>query len=526
MRMLCLALLLLVPGLSVVPVARADGPAAADRDGDGLSDFDEVHKYRTDPDKADTDGDGIPDGDWNERREYTYSIGCVVWHLPPAMAVSDGWQDAREIRRDDDGVEIEIVAYPLATPVAPLEADAKRTVPAEALAPFVRPNLTNDFDDAMRTELVAALAADGIRVEGLGDRTLVERVSRWAMDRVDTGHTGFTICCVTARDGRLAIEAGLEEYARKARSDPTRSLEEQLDVEVRGKSMFRKAQSGSCTSTAVYLQTILRALGMPTRTTVAMPPCDATDPAQVALVRAGLRPSAFRDAILAGLDPNGWVEHTFNEVWVGGRWMRLNYADLGQPIVDRAFLGLLLRILDYDDRATSGTAATWGRRYALGHRSARFPSSNPYRLVSIADRMGEHADIALPAPAPEASEPPREHDSLTIVGARWGPQDQDGFAVVALDCKEWFPEQGGDQYKRFTQVADPVFWLRAEGGPEVEVRCAVGSFTEGRRHGVSLFVPAALREALAGASAIDVVPRNAQEGHPWRVAPGVVLAGR
>ncbi|MFO7660092.1 MAG: OmpA family protein [Candidatus Cloacimonadaceae bacterium] len=34
-----------------------------DTDGDGLSDYDEINKYRTDPKKADTDGDGLSDGD-------------------------------------------------------------------------------------------------------------------------------------------------------------------------------------------------------------------------------------------------------------------------------------------------------------------------------------------------------------------------------------------------------------------------------------------------------------------------------
>jgi hypothetical protein len=36
-------------------------PAKADTDGDGLSDGDEVKKFRTDPLKADTDGDGYTD---------------------------------------------------------------------------------------------------------------------------------------------------------------------------------------------------------------------------------------------------------------------------------------------------------------------------------------------------------------------------------------------------------------------------------------------------------------------------------
>jgi hypothetical protein len=36
--------------------------SAIDRDGDGISDFDEVNLYQTDPDKSDTDNDGVTDG--------------------------------------------------------------------------------------------------------------------------------------------------------------------------------------------------------------------------------------------------------------------------------------------------------------------------------------------------------------------------------------------------------------------------------------------------------------------------------
>jgi outer membrane protein OmpA-like peptidoglycan-associated protein len=38
-------------------------PLKADSDGDGLSDGDEILKYKTDPNKADTDGDGLTDGE-------------------------------------------------------------------------------------------------------------------------------------------------------------------------------------------------------------------------------------------------------------------------------------------------------------------------------------------------------------------------------------------------------------------------------------------------------------------------------
>ncbi|HHD83222.1 MAG TPA: hypothetical protein ENK92_03860 [Bacteroidetes bacterium] len=39
-----------------------------DTDGDGLTDFDEYCKYKTNPLKKDSDSDG----DWNERREFNF----------------------------------------------------------------------------------------------------------------------------------------------------------------------------------------------------------------------------------------------------------------------------------------------------------------------------------------------------------------------------------------------------------------------------------------------------------------------
>jgi hypothetical protein len=56
------------------------GVLSSDRDfdGDGLGDFAEVHKYFTDPNRRSTAGDGVPDGDWNRRKEFTYTITEVV----------------------------------------------------------------------------------------------------------------------------------------------------------------------------------------------------------------------------------------------------------------------------------------------------------------------------------------------------------------------------------------------------------------------------------------------------------------
>src|SRR5262249_47752549 len=124
---LCVGLLALV-GLGSVPAVALDEAAATrpgralvaidpDSDADGLPGFQEVHKYRTDPAKKDSAGKGVPDGDWQQRREFTYSVRAVVRVMPPynLKALNDDYQDVRVRAETKEYAELEVVVYPLNT---------------------------------------------------------------------------------------------------------------------------------------------------------------------------------------------------------------------------------------------------------------------------------------------------------------------------------------------------------------------------------------------------------------------------
>lgn len=95
--------------------------ASQDLDGDGLSNFAEVYRYQTDPNRADTDGDGVPDGE-----EVTDELN-PLW----ADTDGDGLNDAVELRlntnprvADTDGDLLADGLEVLTLQTDPLVADA------------------------------------------------------------------------------------------------------------------------------------------------------------------------------------------------------------------------------------------------------------------------------------------------------------------------------------------------------------------------------------------------------------------
>ncbi|GEM_PF-2560461 len=392
--------------------SRADEPTtgptvsipSADTDGDGLSDFQEVHKYLTDPAQQDSDGDGTPDGDWDERREYAYSIRTVLRYLPPFNdgGLNDDFQDARLLKQTDDYVEIEVVHYPLATSQESIPENANWRQDYAHMSEHLAPGVTTNWDEPMKRDLLAALKADGIDVETLTDKQVVEQVSRWLMKRSRSLDNVFTTFYVYCANGRPQVYPGLEEaFQNEFNRDSSNydwPIEQHFDHELLGKGMFYNKTHGSCTSVAVYLTTVLRALGIPTRMVLVTPAVDASDREQILMVKNALTHNRVRETILTGLrrSSRGFTNHTFNEVYVGNRWCRLDYTQLGCGILGLHRFGLQTHVYTFNDLSDINLAATWGVRYARGERNDTFKHSNPYTAVEISERFGSHGNIANP----------------------------------------------------------------------------------------------------------------------------------
>ena len=497
-----------------------------DTDGDGLSDFHEIHKYKTDPKKRDSDGDGVPDGDWNERREWTYSIRSVIQVMPPVnrAALVDDYQDGRVLDVvGDEYVEIEVVHYPLNSVDRAIGASSKWRSPPDELRRYLEPRPAANFDPKMRSDLLAALKKDGIDPARLTDADAARKVTAWALVRAKRSQL-FATYCVHFPKGKPAVRPGCESLFNRSRKDATWTDGDIFQRDILGRGMFYAKTRGNCTSTATYLTTVLRAIGLPTRQVLCIPVVDASDPHQLRLVRDRITHHAVRRTIRRGVKRLGqaFASHTFNEVWVDGRWRRLNYTNLGQNILDEAYFGLLTHVNTFDDLSDAGLSRTWGTRYAQGYKSAAFRGSNPYSALTLSDRFGTHAKIANPKVEDvDATE-------LSVTLAYWFQSshrpstipadavenDGSGHVLMHVDFDGSFSEMT----ELYWQV-DKSFTLTATGQPTLRANAELGCWG----NEFYLRIPKSEMARMKSGVAYRIVPRNERKAGKWKMAKDVRL---
>ena len=521
-------------------LARADGPIDRDSDGDGLSDFQEIHKYRTDPAKKDTAGKGISDGDWKQRREFTYSVRAVIRLMPPynLKEMNDDDQDVRVIAETKEYVELEVIAYPLNSNADAITANPNWRKDYTGMKEYLVPGVTTNWDEAMRKDLLAQLAKDGIDPEKLTDKEVVEKVSRWIYSRLKYVNM-FCTNYIHFPNGKPAIFPGLEEAFQREKGDPSWSVTEQLGHELLGKEMYYNRSHGTCTSSAVAQATVLRALGIPTRMIICIPVVDASDPAQVAMAEKGLTHHGVRSTVRSAalMIGNGYTSHTYLEVFIGNRWRRLNYTKLGQNILDVNYLGLMIHVHTFNDLSEANLTPTWGVRYGLQKRDAVFQSSNPYRTMALDDHFGQFAKVPNPVEAA------KEHTLITIDKIYWhdskdtpaqvrdsgGSTASSGAGRLWLHGREWF-EDAGDylQYKIFLGRVDDQFVLRAQGHESLKCRLSSLYVTQNLRKYArwELIIPPGEFMKMAKGVAYTLEAVNSKPRYKWKSTRALPLLAR
>ena len=131
-----------------------------------------------------------------------------------------------------------------------------------------------------------------------------------------------------------------------------------------------------------------------------VPLFDAGDEREWAMVKERIRTPEVRRALLSGLRglENHWASHTMNEVFVRGRWWRLDYSELGVGILRGERFGLTTRIGTFHDWADARAFETLGRRQTLHTRDSVLDGANPYSMLVVDELHGTHSTLVLPEP--------------------------------------------------------------------------------------------------------------------------------
>jgi hypothetical protein len=500
-------------------------PGDPDGDKDGLSDFQELHKYFTDPRKADSDGDGVPDGDWDERREFSYSVRAVMHVMAPfdVASMNDDYQDVRVLDRRPDLLEFEVVVYPLNTVADAIEPNAGWRKPSAEAKESLQPGVCCNWDKGMQTKLAQELKERGIDLAALDDAEAAKDVSKWLMDRSQF-EDSFTTFAVEFANGRPRVPDQRRADIAETLSKFGRTLEEQWDRELFGKGMFETRIHGSCTSSAIYLSTGLKAAGIPARTIVCVPIVDANDEREVAWIESRITHQGVRAQLARAVaDMKGkWASHTFNEVLVGGRWRRLNYTKLGQNVLDGGTLGLMVHVHTFDDHSEAGLVG-WGNRLSHPLHGALFGGPNPYSCVSLSDRFGVHAKVA--------NEPLGGVRELAIGRLYWY-DDRPRELTTTLEELESagyffarFEASGGDgkEVMAFWNAADKAFVLRARGRDDVPARGIEKCWSDGDGGDFILRIEPADYARMERGVEYELAWAGSSEPAPWKVRKGVTI---
>jgi hypothetical protein len=432
-----------------------------------------------------------------------------------------------------DFVELEVISYPLNSNGEAISANPNWQKDYAGMKEYLKPGVTTNWDAAMQKDLLEDLAKNGIDPGRLTDKEVVEKVSRWLFGRCSYVPM-FATMYVDFPGNKPIILPGLEKPFHQEKGDRNWTIEEQFAHELLGKEMFYNRTHGSCTSSAVLLATVLRALGIPARIILTIPIIDVNDSEQIALVEKNIRHSQVRAKIMDGLlrAGRGFANHTYNEVFVGNRWRRLNYNKLGQNILDEHYFGLMIHVHTINDLSEANLAPTWGRRYALGLRDDNFKTSNPYRTLEISDLFGR--DSKIPNPPVEQ----KEHKSITISKTYWldskdtpaiirekarRPKEGEGHFYIHGD--EWFSDQDHLQYKKFMTRADKNFLLRAKGQPDIKAEMEMSFWTDSPSNLREILIVISQKEfaKMVKGVAYSIQPVNSVADYQWKVKEGLTI---
>jgi hypothetical protein len=369
-----------------------------DSDGDGISDFWEMNKYFSDPLKK--------DHFTNSKRDKTYSINQRLEVLKPFNldAMNNDHQDATLVSENTFSAIVDVTVYPLAKSTNGLKGNKDWKVQSASMQRWLQPGLTTNWDEEMRKDIVAQLKLRNVDIGTIDDISLVNEIALWLMDPTQFQFKDFFISYDVLFDqGKPVVNPKLGPYIDlEMKKNGLTDKESALRLGVLGREMYNARFRGHCTASSTLFATVLKAVGIPTRFVLTVPAVDGNSAEQLAMLDKGITHNIFRQKILNAQPKQGFASHTFVEVYVGGRWVRLNYNNFGQSALWSS-MGLLTQVSSFADWGEAGNLKTWGEYAQVDYFDpsvhSKLSSQNPYRVLKIQDHFGISSGIENIVPA-------------------------------------------------------------------------------------------------------------------------------
>ena len=336
-----------------------------DTDGDNLSDYLEVTKYKTNPLQNDSDNDGLPDSNWNERREYTVTIQAIVDLRPPfnISSMNDFYQDAKIIENlPDDVTRVEVILYPKAkeiiNPGYYSKIDNKYTAPT----------YTKNFSSSMKTKIEEITLGSSTDIQTTNKilRYISKEMERVKIDK-DLGYgSGLP----------LNFNMYLDKSGEIVESDYSKTTKYSIkEIKKRllfANSMFHFKTYGACGSKSIIRGGMIRAAGIPEKTIATIPlvywyKTDGT------IINIPDKYISDSNKVNIGENSTKMADHFFNLVLIGNRWLRVDSIIKNTAEV----VGILpyIKIFDSDDILNYNFTKYW--------RFDTWRQKRPYKYVSI-----------------------------------------------------------------------------------------------------------------------------------------------
>ncbi|MBN8218039.1 MAG: hypothetical protein J0L75_15460 [Spirochaetes bacterium] len=400
------------------------GNQVMDTDGDGLSDENENAKYFTSPTNKDTDGNGVIDSDWNERRQFAYSIRAVVRVLKPCanMPQSDDFQDVRIVAQTDEYVDLEIIAYlwhrgldSYRLPDFRMKRIQRRQFTRlpdniswrddyAGMTEWLKPGKVCNWDAEMREQIIEELRNVRIDPDQLTDTDLVETVAVWLLEGSRCLSKSAMPYLFNLKGAKPVLPNEFELFFARNSPFEGRGWNEYAGSVFSAKKMWESKTYEWGLSWCSYFATVMRSLGVPTRIVQFVPIINADSREQRYYLAQSIKPEDVKNYLDDSVrfcfanqmlqDPVQVI--TMNEVYIGNRWTLLYLPkDLkgimfpASPRVFHVTPGYLFRVHTFADPGDQNYSASWGKQMAGLLKVKDMPGPLPFRILSLTPRVGK-----------------------------------------------------------------------------------------------------------------------------------------